>query len=440
MTLRIVGAGLGRTGTSSLQVALEELLGGPCYHMSRAMRRPDDVAIWRALAEGGPAPNWTDMFASFDATLDWPAASYWEQIAAAYPDAFVLLSTRSSADEWYASFERTIVPVLLDKQTFSLPAYEMARVVTFNTFTDRVTDPDVCKRAYDEHNAHVRATVPPDRLIEWQPGDGWKPLCDALGVDVPDAEFPHVNAGDEFRDQFALDRDEPPAALVPTRPPLNKNFRWRMHVRLRRLRHRALVATSAGRKRVFTKYFQTNHWGDPESVSGPGSNLEATKNIRKHLPSLFERHGIRVLLDVPCGDAGWMREIDHELEQYIGVDVVPSLVDQLKATARANETFLCLDAISDPLPKADAVMCRDFFIHLSERHIEAVLSNVRRSGARYLVASNYPEHENKAILMTGFFRAVNLETAPYNLGKPIDSIWEDYPKHPDKVLALWELR
>jgi hypothetical protein len=430
VTLRIVGAGLGRTGTSSLRVALEQLLGGDCYHMIRVMRRPEDVTIWRELIDGGSEPDWTKMFADFEATLDWPAAAYWERIAAAFPDAFVLLSTRASADEWYSSFERTILPVLLDEKKFAGERFDMARAVTFKTFTDRVSDAEVAKRAYEAHNVRVRATVPPERLIEWQPGDGWKPLCDALGVDVPNTAFPHMNAADEFREVLGIDRDQ-----AATRPSRWRQFRNVVH----RARLRMMLRTSWGRRSVFTRYFHNNHWGDPESVSGPGSNLDATRNIRDQLPGLLGDHGIRVLLDLPCGDAYWMRQIDVDLDGYIGADVVPDLVDKLAVDARPHERFVCLDAISDPLPPADAVLCRDFFIHLSNAHIHAVLDNIRKSGARYLLASNYSDCDNKKDIMTGFFHLVNLEIAPFNLGAPVASISESYPKHPDKVLALWDL-
>lgn len=209
MTLRIVGAGLGRTGTSSLRVALEQLLGAPSYHMSQVMARPDHIAQWRRLADDGVAPDWHRLFDGFAATLDWPAAAYWESIADAFPDALVLLSVRDDAEAWYDSFSRTIVPLLTDTATYVHPGLDMARRVTFSTFTDRVDDPEIAMRAYAEHNDRVRSLVPRDRLIEWRPDDGWAPLCQALGLPEPTDAFPHVNTGDEFRKMFAIGEARP---------------------------------------------------------------------------------------------------------------------------------------------------------------------------------------------------------------------------------------
>ncbi|HUR77943.1 MAG TPA: sulfotransferase [Acidimicrobiales bacterium] len=204
MTLRIVGAGLGRTGTSSLRVALEQLLDGRCYHMSVVAGRAKDVQVWRRRVERGKAPKWRKFFDPFVASLDWPAAGYWSEIAAAHPDAFVLLSTRATAQQWYASFEKTILPLYLDADRYPQPAIRLGCDVTLATLTPRLEDADAAIAAYERHNAQVRATVAPERLIEWQPGDGWSPLCAALRIGEPDEPFPHVNSGDEFRDLFKL--------------------------------------------------------------------------------------------------------------------------------------------------------------------------------------------------------------------------------------------
>ena len=108
MTLKIVGAGLGRTGTHSLKVALETLLGGPCYHMFEVMQHPEDIAQWQLAAEGG-APDWKQLFEGYDAAVDWPAASFWRELAGVFPDAKILLSTRPT-DEWWKSADATIFP------------------------------------------------------------------------------------------------------------------------------------------------------------------------------------------------------------------------------------------------------------------------------------------------------------------------------------------
>jgi hypothetical protein len=213
MTLRIVGAGLGRTGTTSLQEGLTVLFGGPCYHFGDLFTRPEHVPMWRRRAVEGEQPDWVAMFDGYHATLDWPAAAYWDEIFAAHPDAYVLLSTRATTDAWYASFAKTIAPIMMNETKHPHVAYEMARRVLSSTFTDRVGDASRVKRAYEAHNARVRASAPPDRLIEWQPDDGWGPICSALDLPEPSVPFPHMNTRDDFRAGLKLDRPAPPASL-----------------------------------------------------------------------------------------------------------------------------------------------------------------------------------------------------------------------------------
>ena len=110
MTLRVVGAGLGRTGTHSLKLALEQVLGGPCYHMMETFDRPDDIPVWHAAVNGDP-PDWSEFLAEYVATVDWPACAFWRELADENPDAVVLLSTRSSADAWWKSANDTIFQI-----------------------------------------------------------------------------------------------------------------------------------------------------------------------------------------------------------------------------------------------------------------------------------------------------------------------------------------
>src|SRR5579875_3434001 len=107
MALRVVGAGVGRTGTESLKLALEELLGGRCYHMTELLQRPEAFRYW-ASAGRGDMPDWAEVFDGYRACVDWPAAAFWPEISAAFPDALVLLSTRATAEEWYRSARATI--------------------------------------------------------------------------------------------------------------------------------------------------------------------------------------------------------------------------------------------------------------------------------------------------------------------------------------------
>jgi hypothetical protein len=209
MALRVVGAGLGRTGTASLQLALQQLLDGRCYHMGETFGRPDDVPVWHAAATG-TMPAWNQFLSEYVATVDWPACAFWRELSAANPDAVVLLSTRSSADAWWKSAHETIFQVhkreIPSEHADVMQAQlAMAEAVFVNTFCSDWEDEDAAKRAYDDHNAAVRAGADPGRLLEWQPGDGWEPICAALGVPVPDDPFPHVNSTADFRAMIVLE-------------------------------------------------------------------------------------------------------------------------------------------------------------------------------------------------------------------------------------------
>jgi hypothetical protein len=204
MTIRVVGAGLGRTGTHSLKVALEQLLGEPCYHMIEVFAHPEHVATWHAAALDEPV-DWAALFADFGATVDWPGGAFWREISAAYPDAIILLSTRDSAG-WWKSADNTIFAMLRRGMPPEMGEWAtMVDAMLERRFGADIKDRDACIAAYERHNADVRANADPVRLVEWHPGDGWEPLCTALGVEVPDQPFPHVNSTDDFRAMAGLD-------------------------------------------------------------------------------------------------------------------------------------------------------------------------------------------------------------------------------------------
>jgi hypothetical protein len=200
--LRVVGAGLGRTGTNSLKLALERLTGGRCYHMTELFERPDDLPVWQAAIRGEP-PDWRRFPAGVTATVDWPACAFWAGLAEAHPDAVVLLSVRESAEQWWRSFEATIHAGLSRPVPSDRPDWAARRKVTLEMM-DRTFTPDWRERegamaGYEAHNAAVREAIPAGRLVEWRTGDGWEPICAALGVPVPDEPFPHVNTTEEFQ-------------------------------------------------------------------------------------------------------------------------------------------------------------------------------------------------------------------------------------------------
>jgi len=194
MTLRVVGAGLGRTGTLSLKLALERLLGGRCYHMVEVLANPTHVPVWTAAARGEPV-DWHALFRGYVAAVDWPVGSFWEEVSAAFPEAIVLHSVRDP-HSWWKSASATIFPATREA---SGPWREMLDEMYGRRFTSALEDEAACIAAFERHDAEVRARAPKGRLVEWRAADGWRPLCAALGVPVPDEPFPHANTRDEFR-------------------------------------------------------------------------------------------------------------------------------------------------------------------------------------------------------------------------------------------------
>jgi sulfotransferase family protein len=204
MGLRVVGAGVGRTGTHSLKVALEQLLGGPCYHMVEVFGHPEHVAMWRDAMEDKPV-DWDVVFKDYVATVDWPGGGVWESIYAANPDAKVLLSTRQSADAWWKSASNTIFLAMGKEADAGNTEWHDMAMAMMRRFSPEWSEEGPAKAAYEAHNANVRAKVPADKLIEWQPADGWGPLCKGLGVPVPAEDFPVTNTTADFRQMLGLE-------------------------------------------------------------------------------------------------------------------------------------------------------------------------------------------------------------------------------------------
>lgn len=188
---------------------------------------------------------------------------------------------------------------------------------------------------------------------------------------------------------------------------------------------------------IFTAIYTTNFWKNPESVSGAGSTMKNTKYLREVLPELLAEYKIKSVLDIPCGDLNWAKHV--KWPKYIGADIVPELVAAAKA---ANPTFdvRVLDITTDSLPKVDLLLCRDLLVHFSNADIKRALKNIRASGAKYLLATTFPLHENSGDIVTGQWRPVNLASL-FGLPDPLEYISEEY-KHEqfsDKSLGLWRI-
>jgi hypothetical protein len=200
MTLRVVGAGVGRTGTMSLKAALERLLGGRCHHMSEVVSDPVQIAGWSAAIYARPV-DWSALLSDFSAVVDWPGASFWPELLTANPDALVILSVRE-AEDWYRSAANTIFLGLDRPREEVAPWLVAVRKLLKDRFSDNFDDPDAMMAAFERHNAAVRAGIPADQLLEWTASDGWKPICARLGISVPSESFPVTNTTSEFRARF----------------------------------------------------------------------------------------------------------------------------------------------------------------------------------------------------------------------------------------------
>jgi hypothetical protein len=201
MEMQVVGAGVGRTGTHSLKLALEQLLGAPCHHMVEVLAHPEQVPAWTDAVEGRPV-DWPALLADYGSIVDWPGGSFWPELTAAFPDALVLLSVRDPED-WYRSASNTIF-VAIRGDTIDDAWMRTVKKLFHDRFSDDLDNPTAMMDAFVRHNDAVRAAVPASRLLEWTPGDGWEPICDRLGVPVPEEPFPVTNTTSEFRDMLGL--------------------------------------------------------------------------------------------------------------------------------------------------------------------------------------------------------------------------------------------
>jgi hypothetical protein len=201
---------------------------------------------------------------------------------------------------------------------------------------------------------------------------------------------------------------------------------------------RSLYAGSPNMKAIFSDIYRNNWWADPESVSGRGSTLARTEVIRRELPSLLKSVGAKSLLDAPCGDFNWMRYVNLTNIMYIGADVVPELIARnRRIESGAGKKFAVLNITRDRLPKVDAILCRDCFIHFSFKDIDAAIANFKRSNSIFLLATTHINVSENTDIQTGGWRSVNLQLPPFNFPQPERFIMEDTEL--GKCLGLWKL-
>lgn len=196
-------------------------------------------------------------------------------------------------------------------------------------------------------------------------------------------------------------------------------------------------------KDIFRDIYHSNLWGNKDSRSGAGSDMTQTAEIRRLLPDLFETLGVTSVLDIPCGDWHWMKDL-HFLGDYTGADIVPELVERNQQLYGDDKhRFLNLDLIRDQLPRVDLVFSRDVLVHLSFDDIRSALLNLKKSGSEYFLTTTFTDREANRDIPTGQWRPLNLQKPPFNFPQPLRLINEKCTEGDgswgDKCLGLWKL-
>jgi hypothetical protein len=231
--VKVIGAGFGRTGTLSLKVALETLGFGPCYHMTEVFAHPGHAGFWVSAWRGEPA-DWEGVLGDYQATVDWPACTFYEELMDRNPGTKVLLSVRDP-ESWYESVRNTIyeLGVVIPRHPIYRIGYKLVSLFVFRgsgnidlageiiwqgTFHGHFEDRAYAIEVYKQHNDEVKRRVPPERLLVYEVKDGWGPLCEFLGVREPDVPFPRTNDAAQMRRNIrgvkALSFAPPVALLV----------------------------------------------------------------------------------------------------------------------------------------------------------------------------------------------------------------------------------
>jgi len=199
---------------------------------------------------------------------------------------------------------------------------------------------------------------------------------------------------------------------------------------------------SSSIEKIFTDIYKTNYWGSSESRSGLGSEFIQTKEIREKLPPLFKELGIISLLDIPCGDFNWLKEVNLSFLSYIGADIVDDVViSNIENYSQNNRKFIKLNILKDELPKVDLILCRDLFIHISFNDIFTSIANIKKSGSKYLLTTSYPSIKINQDILSGQWHPLNLLIPPFSFIKPLRFIDEKNSEKevPNKHLLLWKI-
>ena len=202
MPLSVIGAGFGRTGTMSLKLALEQLGIGPCYHMSEVFKNPAAPGYWEAAADGKPV-DWEEVFAGYRSTVDWPSATFYKELADAYPDAKVILTVRDP-EAWFTSTQATIFASRIFEDATSDWGRMVLKVVG-DLFDREMSNKAKLIDVYNRHNETVQRVIPAERLLVYDLSEGWDPLCSFLGVPVPGEPMPNTNSTEDFKQRLGVE-------------------------------------------------------------------------------------------------------------------------------------------------------------------------------------------------------------------------------------------
>jgi len=199
MALKVIGTGIGRTGTMSLKIALEQLGFGPCHHMVEVLgNMSTQLPLWQDAVAG--QPNWDAIYKGYQSAVDWPTARFYRELHAAYPNAKFILGYRSPKS-WAESFSHTIYFALSDISKAPEEQHDWLRMCAELLEQNGIPpglDVEGLEKAFAAHVDAVKTAIPPKQLLVFQAKDGWQPLCDFLDVPLPDEPFPRTNDRAEF--------------------------------------------------------------------------------------------------------------------------------------------------------------------------------------------------------------------------------------------------
>jgi SAM-dependent methyltransferase len=195
---------------------------------------------------------------------------------------------------------------------------------------------------------------------------------------------------------------------------------------------------------IFKEVYRKGHWTNDETRSGSGSTLLQTRNLIQVLPSLLEQYSIKTVLDIPCGDFNWMKEVNLSGIDYSGADIVDELVEEnIRKYQQMSISFFKADILEDTLPKVDLILCRDCLVHFSNKHVWQAIENIYRSGSRFLLTTTFPGRSRNRSITTGSWRPINFQISPFNFPEPmavyVEGNKETKGDYADKALALWEI-